>query len=254
MKLGALLGLIALLAAVPAAYAREPCSLASLNGRYVITSRSEFTDRMPTAAVGLVDFDGRGHVHEVSTVSSGGVPVLNYTLNGSYTVSAGCAFTQTATNVVGAAAHTAGVISEEGDHVIFISTDPDDFATGDAWRLDRTTCHALPATRYAASGLMLYSRNGPETHVSVVNADEAGRLTITDSTTDLGARVSTGGTGTAQLLVHPDCTLAMSTSDGSSHYLGVARVEDHSIELYLIGTDPGTTVVFSAIGTPSRLP
>ena len=67
------------------------------------------------------------------------------------------------------------------------------YATGDALRLERTTCDSLPAATYAARGLMLFSANGPETHVSTVLADAAGNLLITDSTTNLGARRSVPG-------------------------------------------------------------
>jgi hypothetical protein len=42
----------------------------------------------------------------------------------------------------------------------------------------------------------------------------------------------------------------MATSEGSSHYSGVVRVTDEAIDLYLVGTDPGTTVLYTAQGAP----
>ena len=84
--------------------------------------------------------------------------------------------------------------------------------------------------------------------------DATGNLVITDSTTNLGAAVSSGGSGTAQLVVHPDCSVSMATTDGSSHYVGVARVTDGHIGLYLVGTDPGITVFYTALGTPRETP
>jgi hypothetical protein len=253
MKISALLGLLALLIAGTAS-AGTPCSQATLNGRYVLTSRSDLTSPVAVALVGLVDFDGHGHVRSVATISQGGVTFPNYTLIGTYTVNANCAFTQTASNAAGGLEHVAGVIADEGEHLLLIGTEPNTYATGDALRLERTTCEALPAATYAARGLMLQSPNGPETHVSTVRADAAGNLLITDSTTNLGAAVSTGGSGTAQLSLHPDCSVNMATTDGSSHYVGVARIADGHIGLYLVGTDPGITVFYTALGTPRDPP
>jgi hypothetical protein len=252
MKISALLGLLALLIAATA-NAATPCSLATLNGRYVMTLRSDLTSPVAVALVGVVDFDGHGHVRSVGTLSQAGVTTFNYTLLGSYTVNANCAFTQTAVNPSGAIEHAAGVIADEGEHLLLIGTEPNAYATGDATRLERTTCEGLPAASYAARGLMLFSPNGPETHVSTVSADAAGNLLITDSTTNLGAAVSSGGSGTAQLFVHPDCSIAMAT-DGGSHYVGVARVTDRHIGLYLVGTDPGITVFYTALGTARAPP
>jgi hypothetical protein len=247
--MSALLGLLTLLITATA-NAHAPCSLATLNGRYVITSRSDLTTPVAVALVGLVDFDGHGHVRSVATLSQGGVTVANRTLIGTYTVNANCAFTQTVSDPAGALEHAAGVIADEGEHLLLIGTEPNAYATGDALRLERTTCESLPAATYAARGLMLFSPNGPETHVSTVSADAAGNLLITDSTTNLGAAVSSGGSGTAQLVVHPDCSVNMATTDGSSHYVGVVRITDGHIGLYLVGTDPGITVFYTALGTP----
>jgi len=250
MKISALLGLLALLIGTTA-NANMPCSQATLNGRYVITSRSDLTSPVAVALVGLVDFDGRGHVRSVATMSQAGVTTANYTLIGTYTVNANCAYTQTAANAKGGIEHAAGVIAEEGERLLLIGTEPNAYATSDALRLERTTCEALPAATYAARGLMLYSPSGPETHVSTVRADATGNLVITDSTTNLGAVVSTGGSGTAKLVLRPDCSISMATTDGSSHYIGVARITDGHIGLYLVGTDPGITVFYTALGTPS---
>ena len=63
MKISALLGLLALLIATTA-NANMPCSQATLNGRYVITSRSDLTSPVAVALVGLVDFDGRGPISQ----------------------------------------------------------------------------------------------------------------------------------------------------------------------------------------------
>jgi hypothetical protein len=253
MRMSALLGLLTLLITATA-NAHAPCSLATLNGRYVITSRSDLTTPVAVALVGLVDFDGHGHVRSVATLSQGGVTVANRTLIGTYTVNANCAFTQTVSDPAGALEHAAGVIADEGEHLLLIGTEPNAYATGDALRLERTTCESLPAATYAARGLMLFSPNGPETHVSTVSADAAGNLLITDSTTNLGAAVSSGGSGTAQLVVHPDCSVNMATTDGSSHYVGVVRITDGHIGLYLVGTDPGITVFYTALGTPRETP
>lgn len=88
--------------------------------------------------------------------------------------------------------------------------------------------------------------------MSTVRADAAGNLLITDSTTNLGAVVSTGGSGTAQLQIRPDCSISLSTTDGSAHYVGVARITEGHIGLYLVGTDPGITVFYTALGTPTN--
>ena len=250
MRIWTLLGLLALLTAA-SAHARTPCSEATLNGRYVLTARTDLTTPVAVALVGLVDFDGHGHMRSVATLSQGGVTVANHTLLGSYSVNANCAFTQTASDASGAIEQVAGVIAEEGEHLLLIGTEPNTYATGDALRLERTTCEGLPAATYAARGMMLFSPNGPETHVSTVTADEVGNLLISDSTTHLGASVSTGGSGTALLRVRPDCTVSMVTSDGSAHYVGVARITAGHIALYLVGIDPGITVFYTALGTPN---
>jgi hypothetical protein len=249
MKLSALFALLAMLFTL-AAHASNACSPASLNGRYALTSRSDLSSPVAMAAVGLIDFDGHGHVYSVTTVSTGGVTVSGYTLSGTYTVNADCAFTQAAKDAAGLMVRAAGVVADAGQHIVLIGTDADTFATGDAFRLEQTTCHGLPAANYAARGLMLFSPNGPETHVSIVNADAAGNLLITDSTTNLGASISTGGSGAALLTVHADCSVNMTTGEGSSHYAGVVRVTDDEIDLYLVGTDPGTTVLYTALGAP----
>lgn len=253
MKVTTLWALLALLVTA-AAHATVPCSQASLNGRYVISARSDVSAPEAMAQVGLVDFDGRGHMHSVATVSVDGVTVADYTLSGVYTVNANCALTQTAKDSTGATVHSAGVITAGGQHILLIGTDPDSFATGDALRLEQTSCRGVPAASYVARGLMLYSPAGPETHVSIVNGDAAGNLLITDSTTKLGSTVSTGGSGTALLTVHPDCTLGMVTAEGGSHYAGVVRVTDQRVDLYLLGTDRGTTVLYTALGTPRGTP
>ncbi len=59
-----------------------------------------------------------------------------------------------------------------------------------------------------------------------------------DSTTNVGTGVSTGGSGTAQLVVHPDCSVNMATDRWQFHYVGVARLTEGHIGLYLVGTDP----------------
>ncbi len=76
MRISALLGLLTLLVAATAS-ARAPCSPATLNGRYVLTSRSDLDTPVAVALVGLVDFDGRGNFHSVATMSQGGVTVAN---------------------------------------------------------------------------------------------------------------------------------------------------------------------------------
>ena len=123
MRNPALLGLLTLLIAATGS-AHAACSPATLNGRYVITSRSDLTSPVAVALVGLVDFDGHGHVRSVATLSQGGVTVANHTLIGTYTVNANCAFTQSATDPTGAIEHVAGVIADEGEHLLLIGTEP----------------------------------------------------------------------------------------------------------------------------------
>src|SRR5580704_11698366 len=117
MRSSALLGLLTLLIAATAS-AHAPCSQATLNGRYVITSRSDLGTPVAVALVGLVDFDGHGHMRSVATLSQEGVTVANHTLIGSYTVNANCAFTQTASDPTGAVEHLAGVIADEAEHLL----------------------------------------------------------------------------------------------------------------------------------------
>ena len=104
----------------------QPCSAATLTGRYGLTF-SGFTTNgavpapitafIPAAGEGLVTFDGNGNLSASETVSFGGL-VMPVNVSGTYTVNSDCTGSFTTSR-----AHLNLVIVRNGREILAVNTD-----------------------------------------------------------------------------------------------------------------------------------
>jgi len=105
----------------------QPCSVATLNGRYGLTFSgfatngavpAPITAFIPAAGEGLVTFDGNGNLSASETVSFGGL-VMPVNVSGTYTVNSDCTGSFTTSR-----AHLNLVIVRNGREILAVNTDP----------------------------------------------------------------------------------------------------------------------------------
>ena len=105
----------------------QPCSVATLNGRYGLTFSgfatngavpAPITAFIPVAGEGLVTFDGNGNLSAAETVSFGGL-ISPLNVPGTYTVNSDCTGSLTTAN-----AHLNLVIVRNGREILAVNTDP----------------------------------------------------------------------------------------------------------------------------------
>ena len=104
----------------------QPCSVATLNGRYGLTFSgfatngvvpAPITAFIPAAGEGLVTFDGNGNLSASETVSFGGL-VMPVNVSGTYTVNSDCTGSFTTSR-----AHLNLVIVRNGREILAVNTD-----------------------------------------------------------------------------------------------------------------------------------
>jgi hypothetical protein len=105
----------------------QPCSVATLNGRYGLTFSgfgtngavpAPITAFIPAAGEGLVTFDGNGNLSASETVSNGGL-IFPVNVPGTYTVNSDCTGSFTTSH-----AHLNLVIVRNGREILAVNTDP----------------------------------------------------------------------------------------------------------------------------------
>lgn len=114
------------------------CNARTLKGKFgtVTSGTVTFADgsRFPVAEVGLFKLDGVKNVTGSDTFSLDG-NVSPRTFTGTYTVTADCMATFVLTDGDGNTGTTGGVIVNNGDSVLLISTNPGDTISGRATRV-----------------------------------------------------------------------------------------------------------------------
>ena len=119
---------------VPTVHAQEGCTLATLQGDYLFSGRSDSRDdapqgTFPHVSVGVHSFDGAGNFAQRSTISRGGV-IDHETAIGIYTLNADCTGTVTYRLEGGAAdLHWDIVVTRDGTEGVYVRTDPGTIAT-----------------------------------------------------------------------------------------------------------------------------
>ncbi len=91
--LGSSRGILAKAHAEESSQGNKECSLATLQGDYLVNVREDFPDRPPAVVVGVTTFDGEGHTFLDITISDGVVIQRRVHGTGVYTLDADCAGT-----------------------------------------------------------------------------------------------------------------------------------------------------------------
>ena len=280
--------MLALLGLAGLVHAHDQCSDATLDGRYVTSSHSQFTNPKfnlvdVSANVALINFDGHGHFTVTSGVVNADGTIYYFTENGTYVVNADCSYQntgilalQTPYGVFNLPSTVAGVIVDHGRRIEIMSgapngagafTETSGLVAGTVEKLERTECRNPARVHYALHGLILGTPDGPPgnyvaaTVVGTASSDDAGNLTG-NVIKNFGSNVQPG-TINASLVVNPDCTVIWTgAGEGANHFYGVAVMKHDSVDLHMVETDapptdpntganlPGTTVEFTAVGTP----
>ncbi len=129
--LASILGLVILVALVPAAHAAERCTAATLRGNYGFTFSGFVQDQtgnnVPFSGIGLATLDGESNASATITLSvNGTLQVFPWT--GTYTVNPDCTGSATSTN---GNADFSFVIVRGGTEFMGVATNP-----GDTWTID----------------------------------------------------------------------------------------------------------------------
>lgn len=106
------------------------CSRRTLNGSYGDTISGTIVGFGPIAAIGVTNFDGRGHFTGTDIVNvngSGGIPESS---TGIYTVNSDCTGTTVQTFPDGRVVNTSFVIVKNGTEFLFLNTAPGLVITG----------------------------------------------------------------------------------------------------------------------------
>jgi hypothetical protein len=137
------IGLILVVAALAAssavqAGARE-CTNSTIRGTYAFTIHGEIlTPGGPVLVDGIAKttFDGDGEVTQVSAVAiNGNIPLVWSPATGAYTVNSDCTGTMTQISTDQRTLHFAIIVSQSGNHIHTVVTDPGFAATSDAERI-----------------------------------------------------------------------------------------------------------------------
>jgi len=288
MNVRALFAAMALLASSGVVYADNNCSTASLDGRYVTSGHSQFTNPKfnfvdASAAVALSDYDGLGHVTATYGVLNADGTILHFTASGTYVVNADCSYSETSSAVVtlpngvvfyALPSTNIGVVADHGRrietmpgaaHNLPAFTETSGLTTATAEKLENSQCRSLEPAEYVIHGLFLdVLDNGNHVAATVVataSGDDRGHLTG-NVNLNFGSHVNTN-TIDASLVIKPNCTLTWTgAGQGGSVFYGVAIEKSDSIELHMVGGDPpttdpntgatlpGSTAEFTAVGTP----
>jgi hypothetical protein len=129
--LASILGLVTLVALVPAAHAAERCTAATLRGNYGFTFSGFVQDQtgnnVPFSGIGLATLDGEANASANITASvNGTLQVFQWT--GTYTVNPDCTGSALSTN---GNADFSLVIVRGGAEFMGVATNP-----GDTWTID----------------------------------------------------------------------------------------------------------------------
>jgi hypothetical protein len=132
--------LVIALTASPAVTARErECTNSTIKGDYAFTIHGQIlTPGGPLLVNGIAKttFDGDGGLTQVSAVAiNGHIPLIWSPSTGSYTVNSDCTGTMTLISTGQPTLHLAILVSQSGNHIHTVVTDPGFAATSDAERV-----------------------------------------------------------------------------------------------------------------------
>lgn len=113
---------VARLAHPTKARAQSGCSAATIQGSFGYAYRGVAAG-FPVAGVGRVTLDGSGNATGSETLSANGVP-LQRTFTGTYAVKDDCTGTGTYQDSLGQTFHESGVITNGGNQIVVVVTDP----------------------------------------------------------------------------------------------------------------------------------
>jgi hypothetical protein len=120
------------------ARARE-CTDSTIRGTYAFTIHGEIlTPGGPVLVDGIAKttFDGDGELTQVSAVAiNGNIPLVWSPATGAYTVNSDCTGTITQISTDQRTLHFAIIVSQSGNHIHTVVTDPGFAATSDAERI-----------------------------------------------------------------------------------------------------------------------
>jgi hypothetical protein len=112
--------------------AEAKCSLATLNGKYVVNFNGfqiVGSKQVPFAIAGFETFDGRGHAQGVISQSVNGKITSHIPFTGTYTITPDCFVTETDI-VAGTTLHFDEFTTPDGRKITFVETDPGVVASG----------------------------------------------------------------------------------------------------------------------------
>jgi hypothetical protein len=139
LRIGLIL-VVVVLAASSAVQARaRECTNSTIAGTYAFTVHGQIlTPGGPVLVDGITKttFDGDGELTQVSAVAiNGNIPLVWSPSAGTYTVNSDCTGTMTLISTSQPPLHFAIVVSQSGNHIHTVVTDPGFAATSDAERI-----------------------------------------------------------------------------------------------------------------------
>jgi len=139
LRIGLILVVVALAASSAVQARARECTSSIIKGTYAFTVHGQIlTPNGPVLIDGITKttFDGDGELTQLSAVAiNGNIPLVWSPSTGTYTVNADCTGTMTLISAVQPPLHFAILISQSGNHIHTVVTDPGFAATSDAERV-----------------------------------------------------------------------------------------------------------------------
>jgi hypothetical protein len=139
LRIGLILVVVALAASSAVQARARECTTSTIKGTYAFTVHGQIlTPGGPVLINGVTKttFDGDGELTQVSAVAiNGNIPLVWSTSTGAYTVNADCTGTMTLISTSQPPLHFAIVVSQSGNHIHTVVTEPGFAATSDAERI-----------------------------------------------------------------------------------------------------------------------
>jgi hypothetical protein len=223
MKLFAGCLVVALFSLVPLSHAAS-CTKKTVAGNYGVATIG-LTGSNPVVTLFLITFDGAGHFSGTGAENDNGTPSTGVTIKGTYSVTASCAFTLTATDSLGNTFDGSGNISQSGGEMVGVSTRPGSQLQFTAYQQSQTTCTGITPTTYAQQVQSPLTPYGPAISTAHQTLQASGKYSGSWVANFSGTVVT--GTDTGTEVLNSNCSFTSTTIDSSSgkqstyHYFGV---------------------------------
>jgi hypothetical protein len=139
LRIGLILVVLALATSSAVQARARECTNSTITGTYAFTVHGQIlTPGGPVLIDGITKttFDGEGELTQVSAVAiNGNIPLVWSPSTGTYTVNSDCTGTMTLISTSQPPLHFAILISQSGNHIHTVVTDPGFAATSDAERI-----------------------------------------------------------------------------------------------------------------------